>query len=468
MAEHDHFCNKSLKPWLIILTVMTVWFVIWVIFEKEELLPRREVETVSEAAVPPQGEPVIPSAPFQAAAYPNSYPSPNPTGGSYPSDAYNLAAITKATPNGGVQVVANPSYTGFQDALKKSVNAVMPAVCDIHAIWMRRSGFSPRYANVQQNLKFAPPFDGKVDKFIQNKGYENIGAGLIVDERGYVLTNHHVVQDATNIVVTVPGNPSTDYTAGIVSSDPTLDIALLKLNTRDTFQAVRLGDSSFVQVGDYVISIGSPFGMEQTVTSGIVSGKRKSIMIDGMEYRDLLQTDAPINRGSSGGPLVNLSGEVIGITTAIYAPTGVFNGTGFAIPINHAKQFLSAKLGHNFPVALDRRGTFSEPVPAASPVAMASPIPSRFGVEAVELDSLIAQKMGAGRSGGVLVNQVFDNSPASFAGIMRGDVIASIAGVPMYSLQDVVGTVSHLRSGDNVNVQIVRNGKVDELLVKLW
>jgi len=475
VAQTEYFCTKSLKPWLIAIAILTVWFVIWVFLDREELLPRREIETTRQAVQVRKGEPVIPSGPARVAAFAsplpevvaNPYPNPDPVNNPYPANPYNLAAVTKATPYGGVQVVANPSVGGFQDALKKSVNAVMPTVCDIHAIWMQRPTARPRFANAPQTPKFVPPFDGTIDKFIQNRGYENVGAGVIVDQRGLVLTNCHVVQDATNIVVTVPGNPSVDYTATLVGSDPNKDLALLQLNTKDTFQEARLGDSSFVQVGDYVISIGSPFGMEQTVTSGIISGNRKSILIDGIEFKNLLQTDAPINRGSSGGPLVNLSGEVIGITTAIYAPTGVFNGTGFVIPINDAKEFLAATIGVTYPVALDRRGMFSQSIPANTNLAAGNrPAPVRFGVEAIDLDPLIAKKMGA--AGGVLVNGVLENSPASIAGIFRGDVLLSIAGVPMTNIQDVAGAVSHFKSGDSVNVRIVRNGKINELLVRIW
>lgn len=468
------FCSRSLKPWLIALVLLTVLFVVWGMLDKEELLPHRGVERDGQpVAAPRPGEPVIYAGPVRNVAFAqpmasqNPYPNPNPVTNPYPDNPYNLAGITKATPHGGVQLVANQTTTGFQSSLKNAVNEVLPKVCDIHAMWTRRTQPSRRSVNEPQAPKFVPPFDGTVEKFIQNRAFENIGAGVIVDERGYVLTNHHVVQDATNIVVTVPGDPSIDYTARTVASDPTKDLALLKLDTTDTFKEARLGDSSFSQVGDYVISIGSPFGMEQTVTSGIISGIRKSVMIDGIEFMNLLQTDAPINRGSSGGPLVNMNGDVVGITTAIYAPTGVFNGTGFVIPINDAKDFIGAQLGRDFTLPLNQRGMFEQPV-QATPAAAGRPVTMHFGVEAIPLDPLVARQMGAEGMGGVLVNRVIDNSPASVAGIVRGDIITSIGGVPVASLDDVAGTVSRMKAGDNANICVVRNGKTNELLVKLW
>lgn len=474
MAE-ELFCSRSLKPWLVALVLLTVLFVVWGMLDKEELLPHRgPVEQEGQpVAAPRVGEPVIHGGPVRTVAFTgpvapaNSYPNPDPVANPYPANPYNLAALTKATPHGGVQLVANQSWGGFQNSLKNAVNEVLPKVCDIHAMWTRRPQPVRTFANDAQSPKFVQPFDGTVDKFIQNQGFENIGSGVIVDERGYVLTNQHVVKDATNIVVTVPGNPPVDYTARIVASDATKDLALLKLDTKDVFKEVRLGDSSFAQVGDYVISIGSPFGMEQTVTSGIISGIRKSVMIDGIEFLNLLQTDAPINRGSSGGPLVSMNGEVIGITTAIYAPTGVFNGTGFVIPINDAKDFVGAQLGRNFSQPLNQRGMFDQPV-QATPAAAGQPVTMRFGVEAIALDPLVAKQMGAEGLGGILVNRVMDNSPAGMAGITRGDIITSIGGVPIRSLEDVGLTVSHMRAGDNANVCVVRNGKQNELLVKLW
>ena len=460
MTNSKHFCDKPLKPWFILIICIVSFMIIWTVLQKEDPSLKFRAENEDTAPVRrntplPKGTPVFPD-PIQPAALTTSH-SPAPF----------LDGISKATPHGGFQYVGNPSYNGFQNSLNDSVNSILPSVCDIHATWMRRPKLTKRNQN-QQNIQFLPPFNGVIDKFIENKGFENIGAGILVDKRGYVLTNSHVVLDATNIVVTVPGNPSKDFTAVTVAHDTKNDLALLKINANGVvFPEARLGDSSFTHLGDYVIAVGSPFGMEQTVTSGIISGIRKSVNIDNVRYNNLFQTDAPINRGSSGGPLVNLSGEVIGVTTAIYAPTGVFSGTGFVIPINDAKEFLASNTGRRYSIALDRRGMFNDQLQNNN-TPFNEPLPVQFGIEAVSLDPIMAKNFGALEKYGILVNRVFDETPASFASIKRGDIITSIAGVPVRGVGDVSGIVSHFKSGDKINVRIFRNGKTDELLIRLW
>ncbi|UCC95288.1 MAG: trypsin-like peptidase domain-containing protein [Candidatus Omnitrophota bacterium] len=456
MENKEYFCDRSLKPWVITLIVLTVLLVIWIVIKKEEIMlvrEREDIRSTINSVVSPTGG--MFSKPLQSAALTTLSPSKN----------YDIAAITKATPKGGIQLVAKPSYLGFQNALKDAVNTIIPSVCDIHARWIRRFKSVQRPLH-SQNLQFLPPFDGVIDKFIQNRGYENIGAGILVDQRGYLLTNLHVVKDATDLIVTIPSNPLKDFKATVAAYDIKNDLALLKLKTEGTFLEAKLGDSSFCQIGDYIIAVGSPFGMEQTVTSGIISGIRRSVRIGSIRYENLFQTDAPINRGSSGGPLVNLKGEVIGINTAIYAPTGVFSGTGFAIPINDVKEFLSSALGRNYPVALDRRGMFAVAINNPN-LAVGWPLPVRFGIEAISVNSVVASQLGLKEIRGVLVNRVFADSPASFAGIQRGDIITSIAGVPINNMRDIPKIVSHFKKGDNVNVRITRNGKTDEMLIRL-
>jgi serine protease Do len=453
--KDDSFCSRPLGPWIVGVIVISVMLLFWVLMKKEEIFHGVEMEQFrgreqERASVVPKklGEPVFPGPVQQAAMV-----------------TPQLAAITKATPNGGIQLVAHPSDSVFQDSLKDAVNAIIPAVCDIHARRVVRSPDTRRAADAQ-NLKFLPPFDGVIDKFIQNKGYENIGAGIIVDERGYVLTNSHVTWEATDVVVTVFGSPVRDYHADIVAQSPKQDLALLKIRGQGLFPEAKLGDSSFCSIGDYVIAVGSPFGIEQTVTSGIISGVRKSIVIEGVRYPNLFQIDAPINRGSSGGPLVNLKGEVIGINTAIYAPTGVFSGTGFAILINDCKGFLAENLGRNFSMPVDRRGMLAVPVPAANP-APGALAPVRFGLEVITVNAVIAAQFGIPQGQGVLVNRVIEDSPASFAGIQRGDIITAIAGAPITAKEDIGKVIGYFKAGDHVNIRLLRNGRTDEVLVKL-
>jgi len=176
--------------------------------------------------------------------------------------------------------------------------------------------------------------------FNKSSGKTSLGSGVIVDKKGYILTNYHVIDGATKIKVNVFGYDE-PYNAEIVATEPEKDLALLKIDSDKTFSYAILGDSDLVEVVDFVLAIGSPFGLEHTVTRGIISDNKRDLLIDNSKYKNLIQTDAAINRGNSGGPLINAKGEVIGINTAIYAPTGDFAGLGFAIPINEAKQLLS-------------------------------------------------------------------------------------------------------------------------------
>ncbi|MBF0123459.1 MAG: trypsin-like peptidase domain-containing protein [Candidatus Omnitrophica bacterium] len=451
--KQSEFCHQPIGPWVAGLVAISFMSVMWVVLKRDELFQPVDVEPpkLPKVSLPIPGEmkDLIPAAANTGVANSN----------------YKAAGITKATPNGGMQLVANQvNGGGFQDSLKDAVNSIIPTVCDIHA---RRV---PRAASRQpvdaQNLKFVPPFDGVIDKFVANKGYEKIGSGVFVDDRGYVLTNYHVTMEATDIVVTVFGNPARDYSAKIVAQDSNLDLAILKIQADGPFPEAKIGDSSWTQVGDYVVAVGSPFGIEQTVTSGIISGIRKSILIEGVRYKNLFQTDAPINRGSSGGPLVNLQGELIGINSAIYAPTGVFSGTGFAIPINDCKDFLARTLGKNYSFPVDQKGMTTVALTKFSHLAP-GPVPVRFGIEVMAVDPIIAKQFGLKANQGVLVNRIIDESPASFAGIMRGDIIVAVAGVPVTDKADIPKIVSHFKTGDKVNVRFLRNGKVNEVLVRL-
>ncbi len=178
----------------------------------------------------------------------------------------------------------------------------------------------------------------------KNDSGRRYGSGVVIDSTGYILTNYHVVADAVEIEVTTFSSDSRTFNASIVRCSEREDLALIKTDAGYNLPEATLGDSSKVEVGDVVIAIGSPFGMEHTATLGIISDERRSVVIDGRLYAAMLQTDAAINTGNSGGALVNIQGEVIGINTAIYAPTGVFTGVGFAIPVDRAKALLAESL----------------------------------------------------------------------------------------------------------------------------
>jgi hypothetical protein len=220
-------------------------------------------------------------------------------------------------------LVADPSLERLQQDLNRAVAAVRPSVVGIRAEKRMNTG--------QDNTSLL---------------YESIGSGFIIDQRGYVLTNHHVVAGAGNIVVSLwRSSGNTDYSARIVDADSSLDLALLKLDSNERFIAARIGNSDRIRMGDWVLSVGSPFGFEHTVTLGIVSDRHRDLVINGVPYNGMIQTDAVINQGNSGGPLLDIYGNVIAVGTAIYAPNGTSTGVAFAIPIKRAMGFYTLTTG---------------------------------------------------------------------------------------------------------------------------
>ena len=257
------------------------------------------------------------------------------------------------------------------------------------------------------------------------------GSGIIVDaERGYVLTNGHVVENATKIEVTLKDNRR--FTATLVGRDPGTDIALLQIKASNLV-AVPLGNSDRLQVGDFVLAIGNPFGLGQTVTSGIVSALgRSGLGIEGFE--DFIQTDASINVGNSGGPLVNLNGECVGINTAILAPGGGNIGIGFAVPVNMARPVMEQLIRHGEV----KRG--------------------RIGVAIQDLTPDLAQAMSTSHTSGAVIARVDPGSPAERAGLRSGDLVLAANGVPVRSgtqLRNVIGLTG---VGSDVALKIDRRG----------
>lgn len=221
--------------------------------------------------------------------------------------------------------------SGADDSLATAVARVRPAVVHIKA------------AISADRLKTASSsgiyFDTPVQPGAEAKN--SIGSGVIVDRKGYIVTNYHVIAGAMQISVSVFGFQETVYPAEIIKTAPEADLAVLKINSKDSLPSAVLGNSSLMEVANSVLAIGSPFGLEHTVTKGIISDNKRDLEIEGRPYRDMIQTDAAINRGNSGGPLINVEGKVIGINTAIYAPTGIFTGIGFAIPVNKVRLLLA-------------------------------------------------------------------------------------------------------------------------------
>ena len=276
---------------------------------------------------------------------------------------------------------------------------------------------------------------------------EGGGSGVIISPDGYILTNEHVIKDATEIKVLLNiEDKNKEFIGKVIGRDARTDLAVIKINGKNLPYA-KLGDSDNVRVGEWVLAIGSPFGLEQTITSGIVSARRQSINIEGRQYRDFIQTDAAINRGNSGGPLCNLNGEVIGINTAIYAPTGVFAGIGFAIPISRAKLILD-DLIHKGKVT---RGW--------------------LGIEIADVDDVMAKQFGLKTKQGVIINSVKKNTPAEKSGLKRGDIILEVKNknktVAINSSTDLQDTISSFNPKEKVDLKIFRDKKEQIVTVVL-
>jgi Do/DeqQ family serine protease len=267
----------------------------------------------------------------------------------------------------------------------------------------------------------------------RERPFQSAGSGVIFDAKaGYIVTNAHVVENASEITVTL--QDGRDLKAEVVGSDEPSDVAVLKVKSDSTLVQIGLGDSAKVEVGDFVLAIGNPFGLQHTVTSGIISGlSRSGINPDG--YEDFIQTDASINPGNSGGALVNLRGELIGINTAILSRSGGNIGIGFAIPVNMA---------HSVMDQLIKYGSVKR---------------GQLGVSMYTVTPDIAHSLGLPNALGALVSQVVDGSPAEKAGIHTGDVITSVNGQPVKSNSELRNSIGLMRVGDKVEIGLLRDGK---------
>ena len=267
----------------------------------------------------------------------------------------------------------------------------------------------------------------------QQQKFMALGSGVIIDAaKGYVVTNNHVVDNASSIKVQLSDGRKLD--AKMVGKDPRSDIALLQIQDPKNLTAIKLADSDALRVGDYTVAIGNPFGLGETVTSGIVSALGRS-GLNAENYENFIQTDAAINRGNSGGALVNLNGELIGINTAILAPDGGNIGIGFAIPSNMVKN-LTAQMVEFGQV---KRG--------------------ELGILGTELNSELAKAMKVDAQRGAFVSQVMPNSSAAKAGIKAGDVITTLNGKPVSSFAALRAEVGSMPVGSKVTLGLLREGK---------
>ena len=283
-------------------------------------------------------------------------------------------------------------------------------------------------------FQFPPgsPFEDMFKEFgtPQERKSSALGSGFIIDEKGIVVTNNHVIQDAEDIIVRVNGDK--EFKAKVVGADPLSDIAVLQLDTKVKFVPVKFGDSDKARIGDWVIAIGNPFGLGGTVTSGIISARNRSIGLS--RYEDYIQTDASINSGNSGGPLFDMNGDVIGINTAILGRSGSI-GIGFSIPSNSAK------------IVIDQLIEFGETKRGW------------LGVRIQDVTQEIADVEKLDKPRGALVASVAENSPSAKAGIKAGDIILEFNGVKINQMKELPAIVAKTEVGKNVKVKVWRNKK---------
>jgi serine protease Do len=287
---------------------------------------------------------------------------------------------------------------------------------------------------------FGPQFSPRSQPRSEKR--EGQGSGFIISEDGYILTNNHVVADVDKITVVLKDGRKLD--AKVIGTDDKSEVALIKVDAKD-LPMVELGDSDELEVGEWVIAVGNPFGLSETVTVGVVSAKGRQIGITDGGYEDFIQTDAAINPGNSGGPLLNVDGKVIGINTAIISQSGGYMGVGLAIPINMAKQ-IKDQLMTTGKVERGYIGVTMNPE---------------------GLTPELAESFGLDKSSGVLVTEVEPDSPADKAGLKQGDVILKMNGKETRSNEALRNTVSLMAPGTKIKLTVFRDGKEKEITVEV-
>ena len=323
---------------------------------------------------------------------------------------------------------ANSTSQNIPGSFADLAEKLMPSVVNISTTTIITTQSNPF------PFQFPPgsPFEDMFKEFgtPQERRSSALGSGFIIDEKGIVVTNNHVIQDAEDIIIRVNGDK--EYEAKVIGADPLSDIAVLQLETNDKFVPVKFGDSDKARIGDWVIAIGNPFGLGGTVTSGIISARNRSIGLS--RYEDYIQTDASINSGNSGGPLFDMKGDVIGINTAILGRNGSI-GIGFSIPSNSAK------------IVIDQLIKFGETKRGW------------LGVRIQDVTKEIADVEKLDEPRGALVASVAQNSPSDKAGVKAGDIILEFNGEKIQEMKQLPIIVARTEVGKKVKVKIWRNKK---------
>ena len=340
--------------------------------------------------------------------------------------ALTAGVLVSAVQGAQAALPPNDSQGALLPSLAPMLERVLPSVVNVA---------TQSRVRVEDNPLLQDPFFRRffgVPDMPRERQTQSLGSGVIIDaKRGYVLTNNHVVDKADEITVTLKDGRSLN--AKLVGKDPETDVAVVQIPA-ENLAAVPLADSDRLRVGDFVVAIGNPFGLGQTVTSGIVSALgRSGLGIEG--YEDFIQTDASINPGNSGGALVNLRGELIGINTAIIAPGGGNVGIGFAIPVNMAQQIMTQLVEHGEV----RRGS--------------------IGMLVQDLTPELAKAFDIQETRGAVISKVVKDSPAERAGLRVGDVVVRVNGKPVVTSGELRTSIGMLRVGEAVTMDVIRDGK---------
>ncbi len=364
-----------------------------------------------------------------------------------------LAETAKPTPTPPVEVIA--PATDLSRAFRTVHDAMKDAVVNINVAKRSNMGNGNVRMMIPDELRgmLPPGFEDQFRGQMQNPVVQGTGSGVIVSADGYILTNNHVVDGADDITVTL--NDGRELKAERIGTDPKTDLAVVRIKA-DKLSYAKFGNSDDLQVGDWVLAFGSPFGFSQTMTQGIISAKGRHVPIisehnpnlRGMTYENFLQTDAAINPGNSGGPLVNLKGEVVGINAAIASSTGSYNGIGFTIPSNDA-QYIMRSLIDNGKVVRGYLGIGIENINR--------PAPEHKGL----VEDL--RKSGFKADKGVLVGSVQANGPAAKSGLQAGDVITSVNGKPFADVDELRNQIARTTPDSKLKLGIFRDGKAEEI-----
>ena len=354
--------------------------------------------------------------------------------GATAAPAIKAAAVpAPRAPVAAPSVAVPPSIAARPQGYADLAERLLPMVVNISTsqTLRRRPGADAPTPDVPEGSPLDDFFKDFMDRGNRPRRVQSLGSGFVIDPAGYIVTNNHVIDGADEITVIL--NDTTSLPATLVGKDDKTDLALLKVNSKQPLAVAKFGDSDKARVGDLVMAIGDPFGLGGTVTTGIVSARNRDI--NSGPYDDFIQTDAPINRGNSGGPLFNMDGEVIGVNSAIYSPTGGSVGIGFSIPSNAVR---------NVVAQLKSTGTIQR---------------GWLGVRIQQVSDEIAESMGLDKPRGALIAGMTNGGPAAKAGMQNGDVVLAFDGKAVTDSRALPRMVADAQIGKTVNIEVLRKGQ---------